>query len=81
MTSCLRWSSTLTITTLRLVADCAGDFELEGREAAFVLAELGAVQEDDGAIVGGAEPEKDAVAGSDGAIEIAFVPDGAFVPA
>jgi hypothetical protein len=44
-----------------------------------VFADFGAVQVDYGAIVGGAEPQKDAVSGSDGVIEIAFVPDGAFV--
>src|ERR1035441_8532796 len=62
-----------------LLADLAGDFELEGREAAFVLADLDAVEEDHGAIIGRAEPDEDAVSGLDGAIEIALIPDGAFV--
>ena len=62
-----------------LLPDFTGDFELEGREAALVFTDLRAVQVDHSAIVGGAEPEKDAMPGSDGAIEIAFVPDRSFV--
>ena len=62
-----------------LGAHVVGDFELEGREAALVLADFLAVDEDHGAIVGGAEPDEDAVAGGRRAIEFALVPDGAFV--
>ena len=56
-----------------------GNFELERREAALVLADFFAVDEDHGAIVGGAEPDEDAVSRRRRAIEFALVPDGAFV--
>src|ERR1019366_1903426 len=62
-----------------LLADVGGDFELEGREAAPGLAGLDAVEEDNAAIVRGAEPDEDAMSRGDRAIEIAFVPDRTFV--
>ena len=62
-----------------LVVNVGGDFELEGCEAARVLAHLDAVDEDHGAVVGRAEPDEDAVSGRRGTIEFAFVPDRAFV--
>ena len=58
----------------------AGDFELEGREAAFMLAEFLTVQKDDRLVVGGAEPEEQAAAGRFRVVEFAFIPDGSFVP-
>jgi hypothetical protein len=62
------------------VTDSLGDFELKGSEAAFMLAEFMAVQVDDGLVVGGAEPEKQAAAGFLRVVEFALIPDGSFVP-
>src|ERR1019366_7814510 len=62
-----------------LIEDLAGNLELEGRETALVLAHLDAVEEDHGAVVGRAKPDKDAVTRLDGEIEITLIPDRAFV--
>ncbi len=60
--------------------DVAGDFELKGGKTAFMLAEFLAIEEDDGLIIGGAEPEEQAAAGLLRVIEFALIPDGSFVP-
>ena len=61
------------------VFEDAGDVAVEGSEAAFVLAGFFGVDPDEGAVVGGAEVEEGACVGLGGVLEVALVPDGAFV--
>ncbi len=61
------------------VLEDAGDVAVEGSEAALVLADLFGVDPDEGAVVGGAEVEEGAGAGFGGVLEVALIPDGAFV--
>ena len=61
------------------VLEDAGEFAVERGEAALVLADFLGVDPDESAVVGGADVEEGAGAGFGGVLEVALVPDGAFV--
>src|SRR5271168_5101876 len=57
----------------------AGDLAVEGREAAFVVADVLAVDEEVGAIVGGPDVEEGARAGFRSVVEVVLIPEHALV--